>query len=655
MVRKNCKRLVALAIALLTGLTPMGASAAKYGYIFGQETMAVGNMAGAPDEKVDMSMLNELTRDRDKTQAIVCVEEGASVLAYPEETSRILLDTYCAQTVYVDGVCANEDKVWIKIHILTNSGRVDGYLPETALFYTDKDLAKEVQDCYESAGIEEPDVLSTTEGLRWDIALFPASYQRKLIELAQLHPNWSFLPVNVNLDFNTVVYNETNPMNRNLVHKSRPDNWKRKDANNNVMAQPDGWAYPTEEVVRYCLDPRNFLNEQDIFMFEQLTLNKDAVSIEGLQMYLNNTFMAGLIPTGEFPYANVFYQVGMDLGVSPYHLASRVHQEQGAGTSPLISGKYPGYEGYYNYFNVGATGSSTQQIIINGLESAKKRGWNNPFTSIKGGAQVVCGNYVLRGQDTLYQQKFDVIIDPNTRSKNFPRLYEHQYMQNIEAPISEARKTYAIYKGANALTTGFIFKIPVYNNMPATTTGRPLSDVHAGEWYYDFVSYVYENEIMVGKAEGVFAPNDNVTRAEFATILYNAMGKPTNISGYQPYFFDVPAGTWYSDAVVWAYSNEICRGYGNGYFGVNDNITREQMIQMLYSLAIKKNLDLFAPTTVLDRFADRTTISSWAENAVAWGFQFGVMLGKNENMAPKDFATRAESATIIAKFLKLGK
>ena len=107
MVRKNCKRLVALAIALLTGLTPMGASAAKYGYLFGQETMAVGNMAGAPDEKVDMTMLNELTRDRDKTQAIVCVKEGASVVAYPEETSRILLDSPARLTyLYLD--CQDE-------------------------------------------------------------------------------------------------------------------------------------------------------------------------------------------------------------------------------------------------------------------------------------------------------------------------------------------------------------------------------------------------------------------------------------------------------------------------------------------------------------------------------------------------------------------
>lgn len=647
MLLKKRKKIIALAMLVLMGMTPMKTSAAGNGTVnIGVKTSDV--TTGSPVETVDMSLIKAVTNDQNKTQAIVCAPDVTEVKNTPNEMSGNVLELKCTDTVYVDEVVASEDKVWIKVHLYTNSGKVEGYIPEKYLFYTDQGLAKEVENVRAREGIEEetPEFLQGLDGMRWDIAMFPASYRRKLLDLMKIHPNWSFLPLEVDLDFNTVVYNETNPISRSLVHKSRPESWKRG-------SQPDGWGFATEEVVRHYLDPRNFLNEQDIFMFEQLTLLPGTCTIEGLQSYLDNTFMAGLIPTGEFKYANVFYQVGTDLGVSPYHLASRVHQEQGAGTSPLISGTYAGYEGYYNYFNVGASGSNTTQIINSGLAYAKSHGWNSPYWSIKGGAEMICGNYILKGQDTLYQQKFDVVRS-NNRNPKFPNLYTHQYMQNIEAPASEAKKTYAIYKGANALTTGFIFKIPVYKNMPMIPQGKPISysDVKQGDWYYDFVSYVNYNHIMVGKSATTFAPNDLVTRGEFVTILYNAIGKPK--INYQPFFFDVPAGQYYSDAVMWAYQNGIVAGYGNGYFGTNDRITREQMMGMVHRLATIQHLDLLAYTSVLDRFTDKPGISSWAEQAMAWGFQMGIMLGKTDTtIAPKDYATRAESATIIAKFMRL--
>ena len=104
-----------------------------------------------------------------------------------------------------------------------------------------------------------------------------------------------------------------------------------------------------------------------------------------------------------------------------------------AGTSPLISGNYPGYEGYYNYYNIGATGTTTTDVYVNGLKTAQNKGWDTRMKALTGGAQYISQNYILKGQDTLYLQKFDV-------DASYNGLYSHQYQQNITAPMTEGRE-----------------------------------------------------------------------------------------------------------------------------------------------------------------------------------------------------------------------
>ena len=134
-------------------------------------------------------------------------------------------------------------------------------------------------------------------------------------------------------------------------------------------------------------------------------------------------------------------------------------QEQGVrGDSALISGAY----GAYNYFNVKASGATDTEILANGIAYAQSQGWVTRYASILGGAQVVGGNYISKGQDSLYLQKFDV-------DASYYGLYSHQYMQNIQAPRSEATTTKKMYANAGSLNSAFVFKIPVYNNMPDDT------------------------------------------------------------------------------------------------------------------------------------------------------------------------------------------
>ena len=218
------------------------------------------------------------------------------------------------------------------------------------------------------------------------------------------------------------------------------------------------------------MDPRNFLNDTDIFQFESLSYSKSQTRA-GVSAILAGTFMAKEIEDADgttLNYADAFMKIGEIRKISPYHLASRVRQEQGTGgTSSLISGTYSGYEGYYNYFNFGASGVGSAAVIKNGLAYAKSKGWDTRYKSLDGGAQLLAKNYISVGQDTLYFQKFNVV--------NASNLYGHQYMSNLTAAYTEGRK---LGQGYTDKQQAFVFRIPVYTSMPDqasafTATGNP--------------------------------------------------------------------------------------------------------------------------------------------------------------------------------------
>ena len=181
--------------------------------------------------------------------------------------------------------------------------------------------------------------------------------------------------------------------------------------------------------------------------------------------------MKGLVPGHTKTYAETFYDIGTRLKVSPLHLACRVYQEQGTGESPLISGTYAPYEGYYNYFNIGASGSTNEAIYNSGLKKAQQYGWSTHLRSLEGGAEVLSSNYILRGQDTLYLQKFDV-------DDKYDGLYWHQYMQNISAPSNEGKNIKNIYEQAGLLDINRIFIIPVFQEMPQVASPYPSISYH---------------------------------------------------------------------------------------------------------------------------------------------------------------------------------
>lgn len=367
-------------------------------------------------------------------------------------------------TLYINDAAILDDQIWYQVSFFVRGEEQTGYIEAYYLAYADEDWI-----AWETTYLDSIYPKSTTYGMTAysnatnstdtsDIDAFPAIYQDSLRALKSQHPNWTFVPMNTGLEFDTAVNNELG--DKSLIQKTT--NNVSKGWVGDPCPTESGWYYATKPGIAYYMNPCNFLTETYIFQFEQLTFNGTYHNVSAIQTFLNSTFMSGNIPDDaqKRTYAQAFYEIGKNRKLSPIHLAARVYQEQGSGTSALISGTYPGYEGYYNYFNVGVNGSSTEEKIKKGLEYAKSKSWNTRYKSLEGGAATIGNNYILKGQDTLYLEKFNVDV-------NSPYgLYNHQYMQNIQAPASESSSTKKMYAGAESLNSGFVFKIPVFKNMP---------------------------------------------------------------------------------------------------------------------------------------------------------------------------------------------
>lgn len=360
-----------------------------------------------------------------------------------------------------------DDALWYQAEVMVDGVLSYGYIEDAYLISGDEYLGA-WKEKWLSTAFPNAVLFSNSTKSSTNVNAFPASYRPYIQALLKSHPNWTFVPFHTNLDWNTVLRNEMYPA-RNLVPSNCMESWKMS----NVVLSAPYWVQASESIVRYYMDPRNFLNEDAVFQFELLSFNSACHTESGVKAILKGTFMANGTLENGLSYAKNFMNIGRELNVSPYHLASRVRQEQGIeGTSPLISGTYPGYEGYYNYYNIQASGATYDEIIRNGLEEAKAGGWTTRYAALYGGSQKVCNNYIKAGQNTLYLQKFDV-------DNSDGNLYWHQYMQNLLAAEREGKSARAGYADMKVLNNSFIFRVPIYNNMPASACRMPKDSLAA--------------------------------------------------------------------------------------------------------------------------------------------------------------------------------
>ena len=201
----------------------------------------------------------------------------------------------------------------------------------------------------------------------------------------------------------------------------------------------------------------------------------------------------------------------------------------------------------------------------------------------------------------------------------------------------------------SAVIDGYVtFLAPKSGTYRFTSNPVAFSDT-ANHWAADAISFCAARELFKGVGGGRFAPDAPMTRAMFATVLYRIAGMPA-VSGANS-FYDVAAGQWYTDAILWGQSTGIISGYGNGLFGTNDLVTREQMCVMLSRYLQWAGYELPA-VTAAKQFGDKAQISKWAADNVAFCQTRGLINGQpNNRFAPKANATRAENSTVLQRMI----
>ncbi|MCD8356866.1 MAG: S-layer homology domain-containing protein [Clostridia bacterium] len=183
-----------------------------------------------------------------------------------------------------------------------------------------------------------------------------------------------------------------------------------------------------------------------------------------------------------------------------------------------------------------------------------------------------------------------------------------------------------------------------------------FEDVASNMWYYTYVSYVNQHNLMAGVGNAKFAPNDTTTRSQAVQILYNlSMNYWEQYgvdSGSPVSFTDVPSNMWFAKAVNWAGANNIVSGVGNNRFAPDDNVTRQEFAQILYAFAKQLGYDVSASAD-LSRFGDSQKVAGWSQTAMKWAVGAGIMSGTNKGLLNPDGAlTRAEAATMIKGFIQ---
>ncbi len=301
------------------------------------------------------------------------------------------------------------------------------------------------------------------------LAAFPEDYKAALTALHQLHPSWNFIAYETDLDWTAVQKLENrlgwSYINDGIIsHYSTAGGSYDWETDTYFVKEGSNWYQAHPDMVAFFMDPRNFLNENDIFQFELLAFSPASQTEEAIALMLDGTFMEGKttmnLAGAEVSYARAFLDAANNAGVSAFHLVARCIQEVGWGGSSCSLGTYPGYEGYYNFFNIGAyTGAK------DGMIYAKNNGWNTPYKAILAGGDFISSNYIARGQNTPYFQKYNVVEKNNVAG--------HQYMTNVAAARSEGRIQKNKYIDLGMLETGFTFSIPVYKNMPASVCAAP--------------------------------------------------------------------------------------------------------------------------------------------------------------------------------------
>lgn len=335
-------------------------------------------------------------------------------------------------------------------------------------------------------------VTTYKQSLKSGISNFPKEYQNALNQIKKLHPNWNFEAYYTGISWDNLILNETGTHGRNRVINNADLSWKCSCGN-----VASGYACASEGIVKYYLDPRNFLNEVNVFQFLEISYNSKIHNVAGIKNAVKGTFLDKevtytIIENNEEKsctkhYAEIILEAAQKSNMSPYSIVTKIIQEVGTNGSSSVSGTYSGYEGYYNFYNLGAY--DTGNAIVNALKYARDQKWNNQYKAIIEGAQEISNSYTNAGQNTAYFYKWDVVgtkilKSGQSQTVSSSNMFWHQYMTNVQDPTSQSKTLYNTYVKNNVIDESLNFIIPVYDNMQtenAMPSGLTTDD---GDLYY---------------------------------------------------------------------------------------------------------------------------------------------------------------------------
>jgi len=354
---------------------------------------------------------------------------------------------------------------------------VSSYNGYVCKYYTEVISQKEIKDVSNEMSQmtdEEFDAYLTEQG-------FDETYKVKLKELHKRYPTWVFKGIKTERDWETTLNQEMregyntiyiNAIRESAGYEAYLNTDSYYDWNNNMFYGYDGSFFlVNKDTVAYYMDPRNFLNEANIFMFETLAFDETYQTKDSITTLLGTSI-----------YNDYIYEAGSEFGYSPIAAATKIRQE-GTLNSRVTNGTtsvncsssflYAPDNGtlynapLYNFFNIGAY-TRISDADLNGLCYSAQTNenyflpWNTPERAIRGGVKWIAVQYVNLGQNTNYFQKFNT-FQPNTD-------IGHQYMTNIEDPKSQSEITRNLYNSLGIIRSGFVFNIPIYTNMPESTS-----------------------------------------------------------------------------------------------------------------------------------------------------------------------------------------
>lgn len=411
---------------------------------------------------------------------------------------------------------------------------------------------------------------SYTQYVKSGISAFPKSYQTYLKKLEELHPNWIFKAYYTGIDWDELTSSSAeNKCKKNTIYFKSGSTVMDPKALCICGKEGDSNYYcASASTVNYYLDPRNFLSEAQVFQFLDLSydehITKSVITNAAKNSFLSGTFT---VNGKKYSYVDAIMDAAEESKVSAMHILVTIFQEVGKGTKKsngtytlpkAVSGTVDGYEGLYNFYNYGATDGSG--AVERGLKKAREMGWTDPRTAIIEGATIVlANNYISAGQNTKYFYKFDVVGNEILQESDGKKTYSssyffgHQYMTNIQDPMSQAYNLFTYYTNEGLLDKTLTFNIPVYDDMPSQAVQQETTLKESeGDFYWVNVN----SSVNIRKSASTTSTSLGKARRGMVVAKKGSSGNFYKVTYYKATSYDKSKKKWNGTKVTGYISKE---------------------------------------------------------------------------------------------------